>query len=1180
MMRWRAALVAVCVALSGAPGAMEVPEAPLFVAMTGADGLPSTYAMALAEDATGYVWIGTQDGLARYDGVQFRTFRHQVGDPDSLPTNSVQTLHIDADDRLWVGTEGGGLSMLDAERSRFRHFSPTTDPRFALSDVWAVTSDANGVLWLGGYAGGLHRFDTVNDTVEVIRADPGGGGLPSNHVLDLMLATDGKLYVATSAGLAILHEGRFLDVPPFVHESPGMVLSLMEHADGSIWVGTQAGLEKLEDGRFSPVFEDEANLAQVSSGVLDMMPDRNGGYWLGTRAGLRHLRNGKVHDSASYAALPGGELLLDMLEDHEGGLWFVLRNVGLRRLPPDWANFSLLRAGEADVGGLHSDHAPGVATDGSGGLWLMHRNTVLEHVSAQGAVTRYLDDPAIQGRMLSGASVLARADGRLWLGYARGLALFDPTSGDVRFWYPQSGEDAPPVGSVDLMRFDADGQLWISTYGGGLQCRDEDGRVLGTWRMGEDGGLPEGSIEAIDFGPDGEPWLAGDFGLLRYDVSTGSFSAPPGQEPGRLMGLAFTPQGEAWVARLGYIERYLWRDGALQRVARIGPELGMPAAEVGGLVVDQVGDLWITTIRGLWRYSRDTGVLAHFGVLDGLPTEEFVWTPPLISDNGIIVAPSIRGVVVFDPARISRTRTEPRLVLEEVSLLRPEGRAVLPGQGPLQLGWDDRELTVTARLLSFSDVPSNRYRFRLRGFDEQWVDVDARGQRIFPKLPPGRYLLEIVGGNGSDVWSAMPLRRQIHVRGPWWQSRWAWLGYALALLALLAAGSVAYRRRLTRIHALEMAQRQAEWAERASRAKSSFLATMGHEIRTPMTGVLGMAELLLKSPLDERQRAHVQAIQHSGDLMLRLVNDALDLARIEAGKLALADEVFDARALVAQVIQLSQPQAERKGLALTVDFAPDAPHWLCGDGQRVQQIVLNLVNNAVKFTAEGEVAVRVSTMEDGAGLRLAVRDTGPGLDAEQQARLYQRFEQGEGHLTARRHGGSGLGLAICQELAAAMDGKISVESQPGQGATFVFQAPLPHAEAPARTEPGAGSAKVVARDILLVEDDPVVAQVISDLLRGQGHHVIHAGHGLAALAELRGRRFSLVLMDLDLPGLNGFEIARLINNEPDPPPIVALTARADAEAEERARQAGMQGFMRKPVRGDDLAELVRRFAGS
>ena len=228
---------------------------------------------------------------------------------------------------------------------RFRHFSPTTDPRFALSDVWAVTSDANGVLWLGGYAGGLHRFDTVNDTVEVIRADPDGGGLPSNHVLDLMLAKDGKLYVATSAGLAILHEGRFLDVPPFVHEAPGMVMSLLEHEDGAIWVGTQAGLEKLEDGRFSPVFEDEANLAQVSSGVLDMMPDRNGGYWLGTRAGLRHLRNGKVHDSASYAALPGGELLLDRRRPR-GGLWLCCA-MSAAAAAADWANFSLLRAGEA-----------------------------------------------------------------------------------------------------------------------------------------------------------------------------------------------------------------------------------------------------------------------------------------------------------------------------------------------------------------------------------------------------------------------------------------------------------------------------------------------------------------------------------------------------------------------------------------------------------------------------------------------------------------------------------------------------------------------------------------------------------------------------------------------------------------------------------------------------------------
>jgi len=585
--------------------------------------------------------------------------------------------------------------------------------------------------------------------------------------------------------------------------------------------------------------------------------------------------------------------------------------------------------------------------------------------------------------------------------------------------------------------------------------------------------------------------------------------------------------------------------------------------------------VWLTTVRGLWRYQVASGSLLGFGVRDGLPSDEFTMRPPRQSAERVIYASTMKGMVVFDPARIGFTQAQSPLIMADVSVLRPQGREVLDSTAPIRLAWNDRELTIKARLLSFANPPSNRYRFRLTGFETQWVDVGASGERVFSQLDPGDYRLEVMGDNGSGAWSAAPLQLGLRVSPPWWRSGWAYLGYALALLAALAVALLAHRRRLDREHALQLAQRQREWAERASEAKSSFLATMGHEIRTPMTGVLGMSELLLKSPLDARQRGHVEAIRRSGDLMLRLVNDALDLARIEAGKLELADEAFDLRAMLQQAAGLLRPLADAKGLVFEVRLDADAPRWVRGDGQRMQQIVLNLAGNAIKFTEVGRVDLHLARRADGQAV-ISVRDTGPGLDAEQQSRLFRRFEQGEGNLTARRHGGSGLGLAICQELAGAMGGRITVESAPGAGSTFRLEVPLPDALAPPDSAPAA--AAPAARDILVVEDDPVVAQVIAGLLAAQGHRVEHAAHGLAALAALRERDFALVFLDLDLPGLSGFEVARMVGTGEGAPPMVALSARADPQVEERTAQAGMRAFLRKPVRGEDLAEAVRRWA--
>ncbi len=1174
MGRWYVAAIAWVLLLACGEGQGKVPEAPLFVPMSAADGLPSSQVNALAQDRNGYLWIATHDGLARYDGVEFKVFRHAVDDPTSLPSNSVEYLHVEARNRLWVGTEGAGLSQLEPDGAHFHRYGPDFDARFRLRDVWAIASDASGVIWAGGYAEGLHRYDPQTDTVEVLRADPEGGGMPSNHILSLLARDDGSLLVATSAGLVIWREGRFHPAPPFHHPKPGMVLSLLAEPDGSVLVGTQAGLERLVDGAFEPAFPGEENQAALAPGVNALLRDHNGDHWIGTRSGLRHERGGRVHDSRAFAALPSVELVQYMLEDHEGGLWFVLRNTGLLRLRPDWENFAVLSRGAAELGGLSSDVVSGSAADGSGGMWLVHRDGGLEHLEAAGRSTRYFEtlDPSLPWRQLS--AVLVREDGRLWLGHTRGVSLFDPASGALRHWLSDAEQDAAYVGMVDQLLAEPDGSFWMTAYGGGLQHRDAEGRVLNGWEIGAPDGLPDGSIEDLAHDPSGRLWISGDFGVLRLG-DDGRFEAMAGLPPGRVMSLTFTPEGELWTARMGFLERHRVQPGRLETVARVGGAQGLPAVDVGGIVLDGAGDVWMTTVRGLWRYQPGSGQLRSFGVRDGLPGEEFGMRPPRQDADHVIHAATMKGLVEFDPARIRFRQSRSPLVLEDLSVLRDGRREPLDAASGLTLRWDDRELTIRTRLLSFANPASNRYRFRLAGFEAQAVEVGSSGERVFSQLEPGDYRLEVQADNGAGEWSAPPLRLVLRVAPPWWRSGWAYAGYVLALVALLALALLTHRRRLEREHALQLAQSRREWAERASQAKSSFLATMGHEIRTPMTGVLGMSELLLKTPLDERQRGYVAAIRRSGDLMLRLVNDALDLARIEAGKLELADEPFDLRALLAQAVELLRPLADAKGLTLELNLDPGAPRWVRGDGQRVQQIVLNLAGNAIKFTESGRVDLALTRRDDGRSI-VSVRDTGPGLDAGQQARLFQRFEQGEGNLTARRHGGSGLGLAICQELAGAMGGRIEVDSAPGRGSTFSLCLPLPETTAPC--ERAAPMAPVAARDLLLVEDDPVVAEVIAGLLRDQGHRVVHAAHGLAALAALRDQRFALVFLDLDLPGLSGFEVAQTIGSGEGAPPLVALSARADPQAETRAQQAGMRAFLRKPVRGEDLAAAVARWA--
>ncbi len=492
-----------------------------------------------------------------------------------------------------------------------------------------------------------------------------------------------------------------------------------------------------------------------------------------------------------------------------------------------------------------------------------------------------------------------------------------------------------------------------------------------------------------------------------------------------------------------------------------------------------------------------------------------------------------------------------------------EGRNVaLPVSGRwLRLRPGDRDLRLSA------PVAAVRHRYWLEGHDAGWIELPPGERRIYQQLRPGRHRLRLQVSDGGG-WSDEQVL-ELLVEPVWWRTPAA-LGLAgLALLAATALLAAAWRARRARRQALLLSRERQALAEQHSEAKSRFLATLGHEIRTPMTGVLGMAELLQGSELDPRQRAQVEAIQRAGGHLLRLVNDALDLARIEAGRLRLDIAPFELGPLLDEVAGLLQPLAAAKPLRFTLHCDPALPRAFEGDATRLRQILFNLGHNAIKFCERGEVRLEVLPRSP-EGIVLEMQDTGPGLDPEHRGRLFQRFEPGD-------RSGSGLGLAISQELAVAMGGSIRVRSEPGCGACFRVELPLP--AAPAGAAPASPVAPGASRRVLLVEDEPLVAEVVTALLQRQGHRVVHAPQGLAALAELEAGGFDLALLDLDLPGIDGFALARLVRARGHALPMLALTARSDADAEPAARAAGMDGFLRKPVTGETLAGALAAAAG-
>lgn len=1164
---------------------------------------PDGTVYAILRDNKGFIWFGASTGLYRYDGYTTVAYRHDPANANSLSDTFVMALEEDNEGNLWVGTLNGGLNKFIPATQTFIRLNKTMPDSLGISEklisdiqkdeagnIWIMANglykinpatlmaeyytlndnefsitkiyfDNHGDSWVGSNGDGIGKLDTVTHKIEIFtiyHPDPVIRDR-ANVIRSIREDKQGYLWLATYGGLARFDP----TTKTYTHwvNEPGNSRSLRHNSlweiypdrDGKIWITSWGGGISYFDpntGKFeNDAFKPGGIFGINSSEVRCLYVDADSIRWLGTNG------NGiyKIKPLADLTPLPGSDAIKRPVRNSIEGaryLYFLSDQHGLMAYSEkEGMAFTLPPYRDQKPNGLGGNFVSGIAERSDGKIFIGTDYGITEYDPVTKKTNYYFNVPG-DGTSLSHNAVntvFVDSKNRLWAGTPFDVNLFIPAT---RQFYKFRNPEFYANSILHLLETDAG--MWIGTARGGLALlNSETGQVIESFRHHADStrGLSSNLITALLEDSKNYVWIGTPQGLNRYNP----------------------------VKKI---------------IERIPPQSGLGNYAVRDIVQAAGHEILVYTDAGIFSFQPS----------DDIATLRFKKIPPPVA-NVTLADKKVRGknyYLLFSEnlvyrLPISTTYRAPisPMVITQFAL-DPNNRHPLDSaelridpayRKHITLDYDQNLFSIEFALLDFTDSKNNQYAYMLENFDQTWTYSGTRRFVTYTNISPGTYTFRAKGSGHNGVWNEEGVSLTITILPPPWKTWWAYTLYAIGFVALLLAArqNIINRERLKTQVALE--QKEKQTLKELDHLKTKFFSNITHEFRTPLTLIQGPADQLLEKTTDPETTQQLHLIKNNAQRLLKLINQLLDLARLDAKEMKLQLQPLDLAALARNTLAQFSSLAESKTISFQWQLTEPIPPVL-GDAEKIETIIINLVSNALKFTPSGK-QVRVSTKFDNNSFILKVEDTGRGIPANKLPHIFERFYQVEASDSIHAEG-TGIGLALVKEYVELMKGIIHVESQPGKGTVFTITlhftpSAQPVIENGSPVTTGAVKEPVQETDapahlplILLVEDNEDIRALIKSCL-GSSYRYSEARHGKEGLEKARTEIPDIIISDLMMPEMDGLEFCARIkkDNRTNHIPFVMLTAKAADDHKLTGLQTGADDYLVKPFRKEELMVKVQ-----